>query len=236
MKILSIIPARGGSKTLANKNIKLFHGKPLIYWTIMPSMHTSLITTSIVSSDSEKIIECAQAYGIDVPFVRPECFATDNATSIDLVIHALDFFAKRKEFFDYVILLQPTSPLRTVEEIETMILSFVKNKDRFDSVVAVVKNTVPTEWVCEIQDDLLVKESQTPLRRQDTKATFIPCGMFYMAKVSELRRQKTFYTSRTMAWVVDDRHRFDIDDIYDFLAAEAIHRCFFESATWTYTI
>ena len=121
MKILAVIPARGGSKGLKNKNIKNLCGHPLIAWTIKKAKQSKYIQKVIVSTDSKKVSEISKKYGASVPFFRPKKYATDKASDFVVLKHALDFFKNKGENFDYVIMLQPTSPLRGLKDINNSI-------------------------------------------------------------------------------------------------------------------
>src|SRR5258705_10156292 len=115
MKILSIIPARGGSKGVPGKNIKLLNGKPLLAFTSEIALQSKYLTEVIVSTEDEQIVEVAKSLGIKVPFIRPTELAQDNTPTIDVIIHALQWYENQNIFFDAVCLLQATSPFRTLE-------------------------------------------------------------------------------------------------------------------------
>ena len=117
MKNLAIIPARGGSKGLKNKNILKFDNKPLLAWSILAAKKSKLFSKIIVSTDSKKIAVIAKKYGAEVPFLRPKKLSSDRSKSVDLVIHALDFYKKKNLFFKNIFLLEPTSPLRDEKDI-----------------------------------------------------------------------------------------------------------------------
>ena len=127
MKILGFIPARSGSKELKNKNLKKFNGKPLIYHTISISKKFKTITT-FVSTDSKKILNLAKNYGVKFNYLRPKKMASDNSQVIDSVFHALKWFENNNIFFDAVMLLQPTSPIRVKKEVTKIINIFKKKK------------------------------------------------------------------------------------------------------------
>ena len=128
MKILYVIPARQGSKGLPGKNIKLLDGKPLIAHSIISAQQSKYPGKIIVSTDDQKIMDVAKEYGAEIPFVRPLELATDSATSIDVLFHALSFYKEQGDDFDLIILLQPTSPLRLPEDIDCAIDLFLKKK------------------------------------------------------------------------------------------------------------
>jgi len=133
-KILALIPARGGSKGLPRKNIKPLLGKPLIAWTIEQSLASKYLDKVVVSTEDKEIAEISKKYGAEVPFIRPKELAKDDTPSIDVVLHAIDFLEK-KELFNIIVLLQPTSPLRTISDIDNSIeFLFSKNAQAIISV------------------------------------------------------------------------------------------------------
>lgn len=129
MKIITVIPARGGSKSLPNKNILPLKGKPLLCYSVEYSLRSQLITSTVVSTDAERIAQIARRSGASVPFIRPKEYATDSARDYPVIRHALDFFEGKGEIFDLYVLLRPTSPLRPVGLIERAIEIFEKNSD-----------------------------------------------------------------------------------------------------------
>jgi CMP-N-acetylneuraminic acid synthetase len=115
-KIIAIIPARGGSKGLPRKNIKLLLGKPLVAWTIEQAKNSKYVNKVVVSTEDKEIAEISRGYGAEVPFLRPKELARDDSPTIDAILHALNWFEESGEYFDIVVLLEPTSPLRDVED------------------------------------------------------------------------------------------------------------------------
>ena len=186
MRILAIIPARGGSKGVPKKNSKLLGGKPLIAYTIQAAQNSKLITDIIVSTDSDEIIKIVQDYGLEVPFKRPANLATDESPTILTIIHALEYFKSRGIQYDAVCLLQVTNPFRTNEFIDKSIEKF-KNSNT-DSLVSVLK--VPHEfnphWVFEKKEDGNLKistgESKIISRRQDLPTAYFRDGSIYITK------------------------------------------------------
>jgi CMP-N,N'-diacetyllegionaminic acid synthase len=142
-KFLAIIPARGGSKGIPNKNIMAICGKPLIAYTIEAGKKSKYIDEVVVSTDSDDIKEIAQKYGAKVPFLRPDELSNDSAKSIDLVLHAIDFYKSNNISYDYVILLQPTSPLRTFMHIDEAVEKLIKyDKTSLVSVCEAAENPI----------------------------------------------------------------------------------------------
>ena len=136
-KFLAIIPARGGSKGLPGKNIKEICNKPLIAWSIEAGLKSKYLDEVSVSTDYESIANISKEYGANVPFLRPENLASDTATSFDAVKYSIDYYKNElgKEF-DYIVLLEPTSPLREDSDIDNMIEKLIENKEKFDSIIS----------------------------------------------------------------------------------------------------
>ena len=213
-KILAIIPARGGSKGVPRKNIRELVGKPLIAWTIEEAKKSKYITRTILSSEDPEIIEVAKRYGCEVPFVRPLELAQDDTPGIEPVLHVVD----QCPGFDYIVLLQPTSPLRTFEDIDGCIELIFKNKS--PACVSVSIADISPYWMYTMQE----KEQLSPLltdgffsRRQDLPKVYALNGAVYVAKVSWLQNIKTFITDETIGYVMSESHSLDIDTEEDFL-------------------
>jgi CMP-N-acetylneuraminic acid synthetase len=224
--IIAIIPARSGSKGLPGKNTRELCGKPLIAWTIQRALQSKYIDQLVVSTDSQEIADVARAYGLEVPFIRPVEFASDDATSFSVVNHCLEFFWSElnTEFF-YVLLLEPTSPLRKVNDIDAVIDQLDKFSDRFDSIITVGDSKEHPSITKKINDGQLVnfcEDMPMVYRRQDNPPAFFPFGVAYACKTKQLQLEKTFYTKNTTAFVIERWQQFEIDDIYDFTCIEAI--------------
>lgn len=192
MRILAIIPARGGSKGVPGKNIKILGDMPLIAYSINQTNESQLITKTIVSTDDASIIKIAKEYHAEVPFVRPSELASDAASSISVVQHAIAFFEDKNEFFDAVCLLQPTSPFREKGFIDKAITTF-KNTS-CDALVSVLK--VPHEynphWVFEVNESnclqIATGEKEIIKRRQDLPNAFFRDGSIYLTKVETIKK------------------------------------------------
>lgn len=226
-KVLGIIPARGGSKGLPGKNIKNLLGKPLIGWTIERALESKFLDKVMVTTDSREIQDVSLKYGAEAPFLRPDKLSSDTATSVDVVTHVLDYCEEQGEFFDYLVLLEPTSPLREKDDIDLMLEKLISNQSGADSIVSIgqveshpcilkVKNGEKLEPF----DQNLPKE----LRRQDMEDVYFPYGVAYIIEVSQFRRKKTFYTKNALFYEIKRYQCYEIDDIYDFLAIENIMR------------
>lgn len=226
MKILAIIPARGGSKGVPGKNIKMLGGKPLIAYTIQAAQKAKLLTEIILSTDSDKIIRVAKAYGLEVPFKRPASLATDESPTILTVLHALDYFSENGIYFDAVCILQVTNPFRTSEFIDEAIEKFKNSKA--DSLISVLK--VPHEfnphWVFEknAKENLVIStgESEIISRRQELPTAYYRDGSIYITKTEVLLNQKSLYGKSIAYMEADEKRHINIDTVEDWESAVAL--------------
>jgi N-acylneuraminate cytidylyltransferase len=226
MKILGIIPARGGSKGIPNKNIKVLGNKPLLAYTIEAAKNSKLLTKTILSSDDEAIINIAKKYELEVPFVRPANLATDESPTILTVIHALNFYKEQGIVFDAVCLLQVTNPFRLGRFIDTAIQKFITAKS--DSLVSVLE--VPHEfnphWVFKKNNEGYLKistgESAIITRRQDLPTSFYRDGAIYITKSSVILEQHSLY-GKSISYIESDKNRHvNIDTMEDWKKAEEL--------------
>ncbi len=218
-KILGIIPARGGSKGVSRKNIRLLDGVPLVGWTINEAKKANSIDRLILSSEDDEIISVARTYGCEVPFKRPMHLAEDSTPGIDPILHALSAL---KEEYDYVVQLQPTSPLRRSVDIENCVKLCVESDA--PSCVSIVEVTENPLWMFSLaQDKRLQKYSNAaiPARRQELPVLFILNGAVYIAKADWLKEQKSFIGDGTVGYVMEKRYSLDIDTEDDFYACES---------------
>lgn len=225
-KILAIVPARGGSKGLPGKNILNICGKPLIYWSIAKAKKSRYLDMVLVTTDCKAIADVAKRYGAHVPFLRPSELATDYSSTYDAIRHALTYLSHSEQRqFDYVVLLEPTSPLREDDDIDRMLEKLIAHKSEFDSIVSVGEvgehPSLLKRLVGERVEPFCPEIPQTN-RRQDNEPAYFPYGVAYIAKTNALLEQNTFYTARCMHFVIKHYQKVEIDDIYDFLCAENI--------------
>jgi CMP-N-acetylneuraminic acid synthetase len=224
--VLAIIPARGGSKGLPGKNIKELCGKPLIAWSIEAGLGSQYIDEVMVTTDSEEIANAARLCGASVPFLRPAELASDTATSMDAVKHALDFYDRElHKKFDYIVLLEPTSPLREKNDLDLMIkkIRFVDNE--YDAIVSLGEVHEHPSIMKKIIGNAIepyAKDLVMATRRQDNEVAYFPYGVGYIVKMKTLLEEKTFYPKRTTHHLIKRYQCHEIDDIYDFLAIENI--------------
>ncbi|MCT7995231.1 cytidylyltransferase domain-containing protein [Laspinema olomoucense] len=211
--VLAILPARGGSKGVTRKNLREVGGKPLIAWTIEEAKKSLHIDKLIISSEDDEIIQVAKAWGCEVPFKRPIELAQDETPGIEPVLHALKILPQ----YDYVILLQPTSPLRTVDDIDACLekcLAF--NANACVSVAAVTENPY---WMYTISPDSimhkLIETNNYFTRRQDLPKVYKLNGAVYVAESEWLRKNKSFLSNETMAYIMPWERSVDIDSESD---------------------
>lgn len=226
MKILAIIPARGGSKGVPGKNIKLLNGKPLLAYTTEVALQSQLLSKVILSSDDYQIIETAKNLGVEVPFVRPAELSQDDSPTINLVLHALKWFEKKNIIFDAICLLQPTSPFRTVDFLDNAIKKFIESG--CDSLVSVQK--VPHEfnphWTFEVNENdhirIATGENEIIKRRQDLPTAFFRDGSIYITKAEVILNQNSLYGKSIGFIEADSEWYVNIDTISDWEKAEKI--------------
>jgi CMP-N,N'-diacetyllegionaminic acid synthase len=222
---LAIIPARSGSKGLPDKNIKIINGKPLIVWSIEAGLKSKYIDRLIVSTDSEKYAEIAKDFGAEVPFIRPDKISTDESSRKDVIKHSLDFFKNKNELYDYIVLLEPTSPLTTETDIDTSIEKLLLDKSA-ESIVGVSLSEVShPDFLVNLKNGFLnfINENQksSVIRRQDLEDLYFYDGTLYISEVDKYL-EKEFYHEKTLGYVTPKWKSLEIDDMYDFIMVEAI--------------
>ena len=223
--VVALITARGGSKAIPRKNIKMLAGKPLIGWTIETALHSSMLDRVIVSTDDEEIAGIAKAFGAEVPFIRPASLAQDDSTHISVVLHALEYLRETtREIPDYLLLLQPTSPCRTLDDIEKCI-SLAKQSDA-DAVVSVCSAEKHPYLMKCIRDDGFLEDFAKSdiqyLRRQSLPKVYAINGAIYLNRCITLINEKTFFPKRTLPYVMPPYRSLDIDTEWDFFLADKI--------------
>ncbi len=225
--ILGIIAARGGSKAIPRKNLALLANKPLIAWTVEVAIQSDSLDRLVISTDDPEIAEVGKKLGAEVPFLRPGELATDTATSMDVILHAIRWFDENESYRpDYILLLQPTSPLRTVTDIHRSI-ELVLAK-RADSVVSVCETRQHPLWMKGINEDGklldLYPQSAVPTRRQDLPPVFALNGAIYLALRTFLLSERTFISDHTYAHVMPENRSLDVDTPWDLHLADLILR------------
>ncbi|MDV6376980.1 acylneuraminate cytidylyltransferase family protein [Sporosarcina sp. GW1-11] len=213
-KVLAIIPARGGSKGVHRKNIRHLAGKPLIAWTIEAAKESKYIDRLILTSEDQEIIDIAKNYECEVPFIRPKELALDKTPGIDPVLHALENIPD----YDYVVLLQPTSPLRITDDIDACINMLMETQS--PACVSVTEAESSPYWMYSVDEGglmhPLIKQDQFSVRRQDLPRVFSLNGAVYVADINWLQKNKTFLTKETSAYIMPRDRSYDIDNEEDF--------------------
>lgn len=225
LKVLAVIPARGGSKGLPNKNIKPLLGLPLIAYSINEALKSNYLDEVFVSTDCPEIARTAENYGIRIPFLRPQELAQDNSTSMDVILHVIQYYENQGNVFDIVMMLEPTSPLREVSDIDNSIELLIHSK-RAESVVGVcdVEAHHP-DFLVRIENDFLrpyVNNDFIVKRRQELDELFFFEGTVYVSYVESIKRRKNFYHSNTIGYIVPKWKSFEVDSLVDFIVIEAI--------------
>lgn len=223
MKILALIPARGGSKRLPGKNIRILGDKPLIVWTIDVAKEIPGICDILVSTDDPAIAAVCADAGALVPWLRPPELATDTADSVNVVLHALDWYEAAKGAVDGVLLLQPTSPFRTKETVQKGIELYVKHERK--PVLGISSAQSHPMWTLKMGGDYLIPFMQNhgmKIRSQDLPPAYVVNGSFYLVSPAELRVTKSFIGVETIPLLIESQQEaLDIDTEWDWAAAEA---------------
>jgi CMP-N,N'-diacetyllegionaminic acid synthase len=225
-RILAIIPARGGSKGLPGKNIRIIAGKPLIAWTVEQAKKSIYIDKLVVSTDDDKIAMVAKDYGVDVPLLRPSKYAQDDSPSFEAVLHEIGELEKRGEAFDYLLLLEPTSPLRKYDDIDNALTTLLTSKNA-ESLISVgeihmehpsiVKKVNSKGYLVPYNQD-----SASVFQRQQMDRALFPYGVIYGCKIDAYKEQKSFYLENTVPFNIERWQNYEIDDSLDFFIVEQI--------------
>jgi CMP-N,N'-diacetyllegionaminic acid synthase len=224
VKVLAIIPARGGSKGIPKKNLRKLAGKPLIEYTISAAKNSKLISKIIVSTDDKKIAKLSESLGVDVPFLRPKNISQDNSKTLDVINHSIDFLKISQDYIpDIVILLQPTSPLRTTRDIDKSI-QLLKQK-KCSSVISVKKIKEHPNAAFKLSKKNLkpvMKNFEQFYQRQKFPDLFFPTGGIYTFWYETLKNTKNIYGSQITPLIISDESMIDIDNPLDFFICESI--------------
>ena len=229
-KVLAIVTARGGSKGLPGKNLRLLDGRPLVAWPVSVALGAASVDRVIISTDDVAIAEAARTAGADVPFLRPAHLANDTASSMDVILHALDTLASQGHEYEYVILLEPTSPLTESSDVEDALSRLRAAGADADAIVGIcrVESTHPEYDVRRDPNGLIspyaVPDFKSLRRRQDIEELYFLEGSLYISQVEAFRHYKTFYHERTLGYEVPRWKSMEVDDIFDFIMVEAVVR------------
>jgi CMP-N-acetylneuraminic acid synthetase len=223
MKNLAVIPARSGSKGISDKNIKDLNGKPLMAYTIEAAQNTNIFDCIHVSTDSALYADIARKLGVDVPFLRSAALSTDAAGTMDAVRFVVNEYINLGQTFETVTILQPTSPLRTSEDIVCAFRVFREKKA--DSVVSVCE-TEYSPWLCNILPDNSSLNNFIDLnrvgRRQEMQQYYRINGAIYIQTTELLMRHGNLYGENSYAYIMNKMKSIDIDDEFDFFLAKML--------------
>lgn len=230
MRILALITARGGSKRLPGKNIRVLGGKPLIVWSIDVTRGIPEICDILVSTDDPAIATACAEAGAYVPWLRPAGLATDTASSVDVALHALDWYEAAKGAVDGLLLLQPTSPFRTKKTVRKGIELFGRNGQQ--PVLGVSPTHAHPMRTLKMESDYLVpyvSEHGFGMRSQDLPPAYVENGSLYLISTAELRAGRSFVGIKTTPLLIDSpQEALDIDTEWDFKMAESVLECIHE--------
>lgn len=223
--ILCLVLARGGSKGIKNKNLIKILGKPLIEYSFDQIKKSKLIDYTILSTDSKKLIHLANKNLIDTPFIRPKNLSKDNSKSEDAILHTLNYFEKINKVFDYILLIEPTSPLRSHQDIDNIIKFNIKNK--FSSSVSLSEvSTCHPNFMYNIKNNKITKEFknkkyQSMPRQKISKLHFME-GSLYISNIKDFKNKKTFISNNTGGYILPKWKSFEIDEPIDLFIFESL--------------
>lgn len=227
-KVLAIVPARSGSKGLPGKNIRPLHGKPLLAWPIAAAKASRYVDRVVVSTDSQEFADIAIAHGAEVPVLRPLELASDTAPSSAAVIHMLDHLASHADAYDYLVLLEPTSPLTEGSDVDAALETLHANRTSADALVSVAElvSTHPAFAVRLNAKGLIepyaaVDFTRLP-RRQDIDPLYSLDGSLYISAVDKYRQSLSFCHDRTLSHVMPAYKAHEVDSLIDFICIDAI--------------
>lgn len=227
-RVLCLVPARGGSKGLPRKNVLPIAGAPLVAWPVTAGLNSKYIDLVVCSTDDLEIAEAAEVAGADIPFIRPSELASDDASSIDVVEHALSFLESKGKAFDYIVLLEPTSPLTESHDIDAALEQLVHRSADAEAIVGIsrVEHTHPDYNITFDSANFIaptsVKNFDDLTRRQELKDVYHLDGSLYISTVSGIRKNKSFYHSKTLGYSMPRWKSFEIDEYIDFVCVEAV--------------
>ena len=220
-KILTVIPARQNSKRLRDKNIKLWNGKPLIHWTIKSALKSKYDQKIIFSSDSTEYNKIALKSGANVPFVRPRELAKDNIQTKDVVINIIKYFEKKNIFFDLILLLQPTSPLRSHIDIDKALDIFFKKN--LNSLVSANRTSNVSRNYISFDNKNIFKKYITDSKIKIENEAILN-GSIYICDMKNFLKYKNFILPKTYVFLMEKHKSIDIDNIFDFYLSEIIKK------------
>ena len=228
MKVLALIPARGGSKGIPRKNIKILGGKPLLYYTLESALQSKLIDTIMVSTEDVEIAEIAKSLGAQVPFMRPQELAQDNTSSLDVIKHVINSYEVLGIKFDIICLLQPTSPYRPLGAIDRSIELLLNSEA--DSVISIkpIPHEFNPHWTFKLSNEGLLSistgECKIISRRQELPPAFHRDGAIYISRISTIREKDSIYGDVILGYDMKSPYYLNIDTRKDWEYAEELFK------------
>lgn len=223
MNTLFLITARSGSKGIPHKNIKLFNGKPLIVYAIDQARHFAKDEDICVSTDGQEIIHVVEEYGLHVPFVRPQKLASDTAGSYEVIMHALQFYENQGKMYNRIVLLQPTSPFRRIEDIEATMKIYNESLEIAVSVKPASANPYYDIFEPDTNGYLKISKGDGMItRRQEAPKCYEYNGAVYVMNVAALKAHHTSEFDRVAFYEMDELHSLDLDTMLDWKYAELL--------------
>lgn len=224
MSSIAIITARGGSKRIPKKNIKEFCGKPIIAYSIESARNSGVFDEVMVSTDSEEIAEIAKTYGASVPFMRSEATSNDYATTADVLAEVINEYQKINKSFDSFCCLYPTAPFVTSSRLEEAMKKL--NESDADSLMSVVQFSFPPQRALLIKDGKITYQypENAKKRSQDLEPIYHDCGQFYICNTKVFLAKHSLVSDNTIPFIIPDEEVQDIDNMSDWLIAEAKYR------------
>lgn len=238
MEVLFVITARGGSKGVPRKNIKMLGELPLIAYKIIAARKCHVKNRIIVSTDDEEIAEVSRKYDAEVPFMRPDELATDSASSVDVVLHAMEWVSvNSKEKYDYVCLLEPSSPFASYKDLDNA-LELIEEKDA-DTLLGMKEVDVTTDFIHSLDKDgklskfyYAVKDLKS-IRRQDQKKEYTMNGCMYIAKWDYFMKNKLFHSKNSIPYIMSGESSIEIDTMLDYeVACQIVEKRLIDLRLW----
>ncbi|MGH1371924.1 MAG: cytidylyltransferase domain-containing protein [Cellvibrionaceae bacterium] len=228
-RVLAIVPARSGSKGLADKNVRPLDGQPLLAWPIVTALESQYIDRVILSTDSQEYADIGQSHGAEVLSLRPDHLAGDQVPTSDVVIHIVDELKAQGDAFEYLVLLEPTSPLTQSSDVDSG-LEALMQRSQSGAMVAIREVLTEHPLYCSTMDPQSKlspyqrSSFSEPIRRQDLSKIFCFSGSFYISNVDRYRREQSFYHDATYGFEMPAWKSREIDDLSDFVCVEALKK------------
>lgn len=238
MKVLFVVAARGGSKGVPRKNIRFLGGIPLIAYKIVSAQKCCYEHRIIVSTDDEEIADIAKGYGADVPFMRPEELSGDTASSIDVVLHAMDWITKNdSEKYNYVCLLEPSSPFASYEDLNAS-LKLIEEKQA-DTLLGMKEVEVSSDFIHPLDKQgglsefYFSMENMTSIRRQDQRQEYTMNGCMYIARWDYFMNNKQFHSVNSVPYIMSEEKSIEIDTLLDYeIACMLVEKRIIDIGLW----